>query len=160
MPWSLAAAISAAIALVWLQRRRRHVPGATDDDPTDLPEAIPEINQVVSRTPDLTASLDLSEHASAVPAIAPLPAGGTRLIGVGAHAAARAALTAVLAFAQDSNGVCQQLLPGGREQAGVETFESGNVPFPPCQRRLRASQRSPEILILNGTMNWTQSHQN
>jgi DNA-binding SARP family transcriptional activator len=96
IPWTLAAAIGAAVALVWLQRRRRHTPGAADDDPTDLPEPILHIAREAIRHPDLPTDPDLAERAARVPDQTPLPPGGLGLIGEGAPAAARAALASVL----------------------------------------------------------------
>jgi DNA-binding SARP family transcriptional activator len=96
VPWTLATSIGAAVALVWLQRRRRHTPGATDDDPTDLPEPVLEVAREVIRNPDLPTDPDLADRAAQVPDQAPLAPGGIGLVGDGAHAAARAALSAVL----------------------------------------------------------------
>jgi DNA-binding SARP family transcriptional activator len=96
IPWSLASALAAAVALVWLQRRRRHTPGAVDDDPTDLPEPLLQVAQEVARHPGLPADPDLAERAAQVPPQAALPPGGIGLVGDGAPATARAALVSVL----------------------------------------------------------------
>lgn len=97
LPWTLATAISAAVALVWLHRRRRHTLGALDDDPTDLPEPVLDVTTEVLRNPSTPADPDLAERAAQVPETCQLPPGGIGLIGDGAHAAARAALIAALA---------------------------------------------------------------
>jgi nucleoid-associated protein YgaU/DNA-binding SARP family transcriptional activator len=97
LPWSLATAIAAAITMVWLHRRRRHVPGRTDDDPTDLPPGLLEIDRQVARRSGLDADRDLAERAAAGAPPVPLPAGGVGFVGEGALAAARAALAAALA---------------------------------------------------------------
>jgi DNA-binding SARP family transcriptional activator len=96
LPWTLASALAAALALVWLQRRRRHLPGAIDDDPTDLPEPLLQVAQEVARHPGLPTDPDLAERAAHVPPQAALPPGGIGLTGDGAPAAARAALVSVL----------------------------------------------------------------
>jgi DNA-binding SARP family transcriptional activator len=99
VPWTLAAAIVAAAAMVWLQRRRRFIPGAhgEDDQPPDLPPPVTLLHRQVNRNPDLPTPSDLAERAAAVPALPLLPPGGVGLVGDGAHAAARAALIASLA---------------------------------------------------------------
>ena len=96
LPWTLAAGIAAALALLWMQRRRRHVPGSLDDDPTDLPESVLEIDRQVAQNPDLPTHPYLAERAVLVPSTEPGPAGGVGLIGDGAPAAARAALATAL----------------------------------------------------------------
>ncbi|MFG1766870.1 transcriptional regulator [Micromonospora sp. NBRC 107095] len=98
LPWSLAAAISAAAAMLWLQRRRRYTGEPDDDPPTDLPPTVVQVRRAVAaRNPE---PLDTSSDDGPPPALAPdlglLPDGGTGIIGHGAHAAARAALVAVL----------------------------------------------------------------
>ncbi|MFG3602462.1 transcriptional regulator [Micromonospora chersina] len=98
LPWSLAAAISAAVALVWAQRRRRYTgePGA--DPPTQLPPPVLQLRRAVARNPELPHPDDHHiEPPALVPDLAPLPLGGTGIVGDGAHATARAALVAVLA---------------------------------------------------------------
>ena len=96
--WTLAAAITAAAALVWLQRRRRFTVEADDDDPpTGLPPPIAQLRRAVAHHPELTLHADEAEQAAAVPELAALPPGGIGMLGDGAHAAARAALVAVLA---------------------------------------------------------------
>jgi DNA-binding SARP family transcriptional activator len=96
IPWTLATSITAAVALVWLQRRRRHTPDTTDDDPRDLPELILHVSREVIRRPDLPADPDLAERAAQVPGPVPLPPGGLGLVGAGAAGAARAVLAEVL----------------------------------------------------------------
>jgi DNA-binding SARP family transcriptional activator len=95
--WALAAAISAATAAVWLQRRRRFVPADGDEDDPPVPPAVLELHRHVIRNPELPAAADLAERATAVPPLPLLPPGGVGLVGDGAHAAARAILVAVLA---------------------------------------------------------------
>lgn len=95
--WTLAAAITAAAALVWLQRRRRFTIDADDDPPTELPPPVAQLRRAVAHQPELTLHADEAEQAAAVPELAALPPGGIGLQGDGAHAAARAALVAVLA---------------------------------------------------------------
>jgi DNA-binding SARP family transcriptional activator len=97
IPWDLASGIAAAVALVWLHRRRRHTPDSPDDDPTDLPASLLDITHQVAGNPDLPTSTDVAERAAAVPTPPPLPTRGLGLVGDGAHAAARAALTTALA---------------------------------------------------------------
>ncbi len=97
LPWSLASAIAAAVALVWLQRRRRHTPASTGDDPTDLPPAILRIHEQVAAHPTLPRQPDLAQRAATVGEPPRVPPGGLGLTGPGAHAAARALLVSVLA---------------------------------------------------------------
>lgn len=94
IPWALAAAISAAAALVWLQRRRRYIPGAHDLDPNDLPTPVKEIRRQVLRRPGLPT---VDDPATAAPELPVPPPQAVGIIGDGAHAAARAALTTMLA---------------------------------------------------------------
>jgi hypothetical protein len=89
IPWALAVAITATAALVWLQRRRRYLPGIDEDLP-DLP------------APVLAAqhhTHDAVIPAPAEPAPPPrVPSGGVGLIGSGGDAAARGMIiTAVTA---------------------------------------------------------------
>lgn len=97
IPWALAAAISAAVALVWLQRRRRHIPGGHDLEPDEIPTPLKEISRQVLRRPDSPTVDDLAERAAAVPGLPVLPPRGVGVVGGGAHAAVRAALTTMLA---------------------------------------------------------------
>ncbi|UFN96754.1 LysM peptidoglycan-binding domain-containing protein [Micromonospora aurantiaca] len=92
LPWSLAAAISAAAALVWRQRRRRYT-GDPHDPPTDLPPSVAELRRAVARNPELPHPDDGAPLA----ALVPLPSGGVGLVGDGAAPAARATLVAALA---------------------------------------------------------------
>ncbi|WFE48892.1 LysM peptidoglycan-binding domain-containing protein [Micromonospora sp. WMMD1155] len=99
LSWSLAAAISAAAAMLWLQRRRRYKVEPDDDPPTDLPPTVAQVRRAVAaRNPEAS---DTSSDDGQPPALAPelglLPGGGSGIVGDGAHAAARAALVAVLA---------------------------------------------------------------
>ncbi|MEU5726069.1 transcriptional regulator [Micromonospora sp. NPDC047738] len=95
LPWSLAAAISAATLLVWAQRRRRYTGEPAADPPTQLPPPVRHLRRVVARNPELPNPN--TEPPALVPDLAPLPPGGTGIVGNGAHAAARATLVAVLA---------------------------------------------------------------
>lgn len=97
LPWALAGAVTAAVALVWLQRRRRHTPDSTGDDPTDLPAPVLAIHQEVALHPPLPTHPDLAERAAGVPGTPPIPRGGVGLVGPGAPAAARALLVTMLA---------------------------------------------------------------
>jgi DNA-binding SARP family transcriptional activator len=107
VPWTLAAAIVAAAAMVWLQRRRHFVPGEipgeisreqdANDEPPQLPPPVAELHRQVARNPDLPTPTDLADRAATVPTLPLLPPGGIGLIGDGAHAAARAALVTTLA---------------------------------------------------------------
>ncbi|NES28107.1 transcriptional regulator [Micromonospora terminaliae] len=98
LPWSLAAAISAAVALVWAQRRRRYTGEPDADPPTQLPPPVFQLRRAVARNPELLHPDDHhGETPALVPNLAPLPPGGTGIVGDGARAAARAALVAVLA---------------------------------------------------------------
>ncbi|UQU66786.1 LysM peptidoglycan-binding domain-containing protein [Couchioplanes caeruleus] len=89
IPWTLAVAITATAALVWLQRRRRYVPGSSEQL-HDLPAP-------------LLAAQHHTRHASAPALREPedsetLPSGGVGLIGSSADAAARGLLiTAITA---------------------------------------------------------------
>jgi DNA-binding SARP family transcriptional activator len=117
LPWSLAGSVAAALAMVWLQRRRHHRPDSTDDDPADLPPPIVDVHRQVARrhflststsspTPDdppdgpiqapVVDLADLADRAAHVPDQQAFPPGGIGLAGEGAQAAARAALAAVL----------------------------------------------------------------
>ncbi|WP_262013673.1 LysM peptidoglycan-binding domain-containing protein [Micromonospora sp. Mcm103] len=93
LPWSLAAAISAAAALVWRQRRRRYTGDPHDDPPTHLPPSVAELRRAVARNPELPHPDD----GAPVAALVPLPSGGVGLVGYGAAPAARATLVAALA---------------------------------------------------------------
>lgn len=117
IPWTLAGAVVAAMAVVWLQRRRRYQPRpldgtAADKRPADPPP--PPVVRAVGRhwrarpaaMPEITASPTdepppqpppPAVAVPPVPAIDPLPAGGLGLVGDGAEAAARGALVAALA---------------------------------------------------------------
>ncbi|MFF0123747.1 BTAD domain-containing putative transcriptional regulator [Micromonospora arida] len=99
LPWSLAAAISAAAAMLWLQRRRRYTAKPDDDPPTELPPTVVQVRRAVAaRKPEPSnASSDGGPPLTLVPDFGLLPGGGTGIVGDGAHAAARAALVAVLA---------------------------------------------------------------
>ena len=99
LPWGLALAISAAVVLVWLQRRRRFTGQPDDDDPpTMLPEPVVRVRRAVARRPELVLPEDTdTQQPPLVPDLAPLPPGGTGITGEGASATARAALVAVLA---------------------------------------------------------------
>ena len=97
VPWVLALAISAAGAMVWLQRRRRYIPNSGDDEWTDLPAPVTRLQRAAARNPDLPRPVDEVEKAAAVPPLETLPAGGIGLVGDAAAGAARAAVIAVLA---------------------------------------------------------------
>jgi DNA-binding SARP family transcriptional activator len=98
LPWSLAAAISAAVALVWAQRRRRYTGEPDADPPTQLPPPVLQLRRAVVRNPELpNPEGHHIEPPAVVPDLAPLPPGGIGIVGDGAAAAARAALVAVLA---------------------------------------------------------------
>ncbi|MER7457349.1 transcriptional regulator [Micromonospora sp. NPDC126480] len=95
LPWSLAAAVSAAAALVWAHRRRRYTGQPDAEPPTDLPPPVRQLRRAVARNPDV-AGPDDTEPATRVPDLVPLHPGGTGLVGDGAHPAARGVLVAVL----------------------------------------------------------------
>lgn len=98
LPWGLALAISAALVLVWLQRRRRFTGQPDDDPPTMPPEPVVRVRRAIARNPELARRDDTdTEQPALVPDLAPLPPGGTGITGDGGLAAARAALVAVLA---------------------------------------------------------------
>ncbi|MFI7609542.1 transcriptional regulator [Micromonospora sp. NPDC049366] len=99
LPWSLAAAIGAATALVWLQRRRRYIGEPDTDPPTELPPPVVQIRRAIAAHATEPPSTDNgdSEPSALVSELASLPSGGIGVVGDGAHAAARAALAAVLA---------------------------------------------------------------
>ncbi|MFI1996813.1 transcriptional regulator [Actinoplanes sp. NPDC020271] len=95
--WTLAAAISAAALLVWRQRRRRYTGEPDDAPPTELPPPVVTLRRAVNRNPELANPDNGDTEPPGLPELAPLPPGGTGLVGDGATAAARAALVAVLA---------------------------------------------------------------
>ncbi|GAA1625848.1 hypothetical protein GCM10009679_33630 [Saccharothrix algeriensis] len=98
LPWGLALAISAAVVLVWMQRRRRFSGQPDDDPPTMLPKPVVRVRRAIARNPELARpAATEAEQPALVPDLAPLPPGGTGITGDGAHAAARATLVAVLA---------------------------------------------------------------
>jgi DNA-binding SARP family transcriptional activator len=100
LPWALAAAITAAVAMVWLQRQRRYRPGLGDDPDTvtGLPPAVEDVRRRTVRDPAAPRlPVDTVERAVAVPELPALPPGGIGLVGDGAHAAARAAIVTTLA---------------------------------------------------------------
>ncbi|WP_441182008.1 transcriptional regulator [Micromonospora sp. BQ11] len=98
LPWSLAAAISAATALVWLQRRRRYTSEPDTEPPIDLPPPVVQVRRAVAtHRPPLPDADDDGEPADPVPQLMSLPTGGIGVVGDGAHAAARATLVAALA---------------------------------------------------------------
>ncbi len=75
----LAAAIAAAAALVWIQRRRRYVPGPPSptlrlDDPdlAPMPPVVTNVRRGLRRAAHGDAGLDLLEHAQPADADAPL----------------------------------------------------------------------------------------
>jgi hypothetical protein len=87
IPWTLATAITATAALVWLQRRRRYRPG-TDDDLHELPAPV-------------LAAQHHTRHAITPAPVEPapterLPSGGVGLIGSGADATARGLIVTAL----------------------------------------------------------------
>ncbi len=87
IPWTLATAITATAALVWLQRRRRYRPGS-DDDLHELPAPV-------------LAAQHHTRHAITPAPAEPahterLPSGGVGLIGSGADAAARGLIITAL----------------------------------------------------------------
>ncbi|WP_231934680.1 LysM peptidoglycan-binding domain-containing protein [Micromonospora viridifaciens] len=98
LPGSLAAAISAAAALVWAHRRRRYTGEPETDPPTQLPPPVLHLRRAVTHNPELPhPDSHHTEPPALVPDLVPLPPGGIGVVGNGAHAAARAALVAVLA---------------------------------------------------------------
>ncbi|HEX8344700.1 MAG TPA: transcriptional regulator [Actinoplanes sp.] len=88
IPWALAVAITATAALVWMQRRRRYLPGTNNDDLQDLPAPV-------------VAAQHHTRYATTPVRAAPapnqrLPTGGVGLIGSGAGAAARGMIITAL----------------------------------------------------------------
>ncbi|BCY07342.1 hypothetical protein L3i22_024300 [Actinoplanes sp. L3-i22] len=92
--WMLASAISSASLLVWRQRRRRFTGEPDSDPPTELPRPVATLSRELHRNPERTPPVT---DPPGLPDLAPLPPGGTGLVGPGAPAAARAALISVLA---------------------------------------------------------------
>jgi DNA-binding SARP family transcriptional activator len=87
IPWTLAVAIAATAALVWLQRRRRYVPGTTDemqDVPAPVLAAQRHTRHAITPTPSEPVYAET------------LPSGGVGLIGPGADAAARGLIITAL----------------------------------------------------------------
>jgi nucleoid-associated protein YgaU/DNA-binding SARP family transcriptional activator len=124
VPWTLAGAVVSAMAVVWLQRRRRHIPRSLDDPDaltdawTDALAEPPPVVRTIQRAwrrharaqqptlPEVPVERDEKARAPMqgrrvavpeVPPIEPPPAGGLGLVGPGAEAAARGALVAALA---------------------------------------------------------------
>jgi DNA-binding SARP family transcriptional activator len=100
LPWALAAALTAAAAMVWLQRQRRFRPGPSSDPQTSTrqPPVVEEVRRGMARDPAAPRlPADLVQRAVSVPELPTLPPGGIGLVGDGAHAAARAALVTTLA---------------------------------------------------------------
>ncbi|MCM0674781.1 LysM peptidoglycan-binding domain-containing protein [Micromonospora phytophila] len=99
LPWSLASAISAAAALVWLQRRRRDTGDPEAEPPVELPPPVVQVRRAVAthRPEPSDSDNDDGEPTGRVPELVSLPTGGIGVVGDGAHAAARAALVAALA---------------------------------------------------------------
>ncbi|QDY09489.1 transcriptional regulator [Micromonospora sp. HM134] len=95
LPWSLAAAISAAATMVWLHRRRRYT-GEPDSEPlTALPAPVVQVRRAVTAHPSEPGSDEQPPRLH--PVLTSPPGGGIGIVGDGAHAAARATLVAVLA---------------------------------------------------------------
>jgi DNA-binding SARP family transcriptional activator len=124
VPWTVAGAVVSAMAVVWLQRRRRHVPRSLDDPDaltdawTDALTEPPPVVRTIQRAwrrharaqrpalseppinTDGEAGAPIQGRGVAVPEVPPIespPAGGLGLVGPGAEAAARGALVAALA---------------------------------------------------------------
>ena len=89
LPWALAAAISAAVGLTWLQRRRRFVPAKPGTAVAELPSAAAAVRRVASRRAEQATTAE-----QAIPVS--MPPGGAGLVGDGATSAARAALVGAL----------------------------------------------------------------
>lgn len=85
IPWALAAAISATAALVWLQRRRRYLPGTTGNDIAELPGPVLAAQH---HTHDAPTGPAMTEWR--------LPGGGVGLVGSGAAAAGRGLIITAL----------------------------------------------------------------
>ncbi|MFB9238469.1 BTAD domain-containing putative transcriptional regulator [Plantactinospora siamensis] len=101
IPWALAAALAAAVARVWLHRRRRHT--AHTGDLPELTAPVVEMHRQVRRNPDTAAQGDLTAQATDVPDLPLPPPGGLGLTGPGANAAARGVLTTALAAGSPSH---------------------------------------------------------
>ncbi|MBT8227218.1 MAG: LysM peptidoglycan-binding domain-containing protein, partial [Dactylosporangium sp.] len=113
LPWSLAAAITAAAAAVWLQRRRHFRPQTNPPEPlVPLPAAVTDIQRLTHQHTPPPA--DEGEQAAAVPPQPPPPTGGIGLRGAGAAAAARAALVTALAAGGPAD-------PDGRVEVIIDT---------------------------------------
>ncbi|GAA0447844.1 hypothetical protein Aca07nite_73530 [Actinoplanes capillaceus] len=95
--WVMAASIGAAALLVWRQRRRRFTGDPDEEPPTELPPPVDMLRREVNRHPERTQPVTADTDPPEVTDLAPLPPGGTGLVGPGAPAAARAALVGVLA---------------------------------------------------------------
>ncbi|MBB2940506.1 DNA-binding SARP family transcriptional activator [Actinoplanes lutulentus] len=97
VPWTLAAAISAAVIALWRQRRRRYSGQPDDDPPLDLPVAVTAVRRAVIRNPELLLAAGDDDGIADPPAALPLSLGGVGLLGEGAQAAVRAAVVTALA---------------------------------------------------------------
>ena len=87
IPWTLAAAITATAALVWLQRRRRYLPG-TSDDLQDLPAPVLAAQHHIRHTiPPVPAEPARTQW---------LPSDGAGFIGSGSDAAVRGMIITAL----------------------------------------------------------------
>jgi nucleoid-associated protein YgaU len=146
IPWTLATALSSAVAMVWLQRRRRHRPGQPDDDPTDLPDPILNIERRVQAHPDRRPQGDLAERVHDVPAQTQLPPGGLCVIGDGAAAAARAALVTALASGSpsDPDHRGEVIIDGGTLTTLIGADAAALGPWP----RLHIADNSDQALSL------------
>lgn len=88
IPWTLACAITATAALVWMQRRRRYQPGTSDDEVRDLPAPVLAAQRHTSHPiapPPSESAVTLQ-----------LPTGGVGVVGPGADAAVRGLIIAAL----------------------------------------------------------------
>jgi DNA-binding SARP family transcriptional activator len=132
LPWTLASAVTSMIALLWLQRRRRHRPGDDGDDPMDLPALLLDVHRQTNRNPAVPRSPDLAERAAAVPAYDPLPPGGLGLVGDGAHAAARAMLVAALTSGgpRDPDGQGEVVIDGATLTTLIGADAAALAPWP------------------------------
>ncbi|WP_328468879.1 transcriptional regulator [Actinoplanes sp. NBC_00393] len=87
IPWTLASAISATAALVWLQRRRRDRPGS-DENLQDLPAPVRAAQHHTHTTPPPAPPAETGKQR--------LPDGGVGLVGAGADSAARGLIVTAL----------------------------------------------------------------
>ncbi|MCP2323389.1 DNA-binding SARP family transcriptional activator [Hamadaea flava] len=141
IPWALAASLTAAAAMIWLQRRRRYVPGDPVDD--DLPQPIRQIRRQVLSLPRVEEPAEDAHAPGAAPIEVAPRASGTGLVGEGAYAAARAAIVAALASDAATNAQHRsEVLIDGATHSLLFEGEDANAQLP----QLRVVENTEQAL--------------